>query len=114
MDTKELLAQLAKFEEATEEDIKDLATKDEQEAEDGMNLLEQEVKEDIDQENELAELKAKKRIYTKAVEALEELQNFLWEGVSPSTGKLDPDTEEFNQLINSAIAEIHSRSLAFD
>lgn len=70
--------------------------------------------EDVESENELAELKAKKRIYTKAVEALEELQNFLWEGVSPSTGKLDPDTEEFNQLINSAIAEIHSRSLAFD
>lgn len=101
--------EIKEINEVLEQAIADLANKDEMEAEDGMNIVE-----DIDSENEIAEKKAKKRIYTKAVAALEELQNFLWEGVSPSTGKLDPDTEEFNQLINSAIAEIHSRSLAFD
>ena len=43
MDTKELLEKLSqyKIKEATEEDIKDLANKDEQEAADGMNLLEE-------------------------------------------------------------------------
>lgn len=95
MDIKNLLSQMAEF--------------DEMEAPDGMNIAE-----DIEEENELAENKRKKRIYQKAIQSLEELQNFLWEGVSPATGKLDADAEEFNQLINTAIAEIHSRSLAFD
>lgn len=83
---------------------------DEMEAPNGMNIVD----ETIEEENELAENKRKKRIYQKAIQSLEELQNFLWEGVSPTTGKLDTDGEKFNQLINTAIAEIHSRSLAFD
>ena len=126
MELKELLAQLAKFDEmeaqdgmniaeATEEDIKDLANKDEQEAEDGMNLLEQETNEDIDQENEDAENRRKLRIYQKAYQALEELSNFLEEEcVDPMLGDLDEETKAFNNKINELTQEIYSRSLAFE
>lgn len=72
------------------------------------------LKEDIDTENEIAENKAKKRHYLKAVDALEELQSFLEEGIDPATGTLDEETNQFYDRITDLISEIHSRSLAFD
>ena len=65
-------------------------------------------------ENEIAENKAKKRHYLKAVDALEELQSFLEEGIDPATGTLDEETNQFYDRITDLITEIHSRSLAFD
>ena len=126
MEIKDLLAKIAEYDEmeapdgmniveATEEDIKDLANKDEQEAEDGMNLLEKETNEDIDQENEDAENKRKLRIFVKAYEALEELCDFFEdECVDPMSGKLDDETEAFNDKLHEMINEIYSRSLAFE
>lgn len=131
MDLKELLATLAQYDEmeavsgmniaeATEEDIKDLANKDEQEAADGMNLLEDDkididpqVAADIERESEIAENKAKKRIYLKAIDGLQGLEEFLMDGASPSQG-LDPETQEFIDKLQEIMAEIESRSLAFD
>lgn len=95
MDTKELLAQLAKF--------------DEMEAQDGMNLLE-----DVEEENELADKKSKKRVYLAAVEAIEKLRDELEEGIDPATGKLDAETEDFFNKLGEIVDEIQSRSYAFD
>lgn len=95
MDTKELLAQLAKF--------------DEMEAQDGMNLLE-----DVEEENELADKKSKKRVYLAAVGAIEKLRDELEEGIDPATGKLDAETEDFFNKLGEIVDEIQSRSYAFD
>lgn len=73
---------------------------DEMEAASGMNIAES--KKDL------------KAMYNKAIAALEEIQNDLWDGVSPSSNKLNKEDEEFNLLINKMIGEIHSKSLAFD
>lgn len=72
------------------------------------------IKEDIDFENEQADKKAKLRIYKKAYESLGELQGLLSEGVSPSTGKLDDETDAFYNKLTEMINEIYSRSLAFE
>ena len=73
--------------------------------------------ESVEDENEKAELKAKKRYYDAAVEALENLQNFLWDNAGPNATESslgDEDLDKFNLLLNDAIAEIHSRGLAFE
>ena len=72
------------------------------------------IKEDIDFENEQAANKAKLRIYKKAYESLEELQEVVAESLDPATGLFDDDTDEFYQLLQKCINEIHSRSLAFE
>ena len=72
------------------------------------------IKEDIDFENEQAANKAKLRIYKKAYESLEELQDLLAEDAAPSTGELDDETDAFNNKLTEMINEIHSRSLAFE
>lgn len=96
MEIKDLLAKIAEY--------------DEMEAPDGMNIVE-----DIDQENEDAENKRKLRIYKKAYEALEELCDFFEEEcIDPMTGKLDEETEAFNNQLHEVINEIYSRSLAFE
>lgn len=71
------------------------------------------IEQEIEQENELAELKAKKRIYLKAVDGLEELHEFLLGTGSPSQG-LDSETQELCDKIQELSEEIYSRSLAFD
>lgn len=70
--------------------------------------------ENVQEENEHAEMKRSWRIYTKAYESLEELQELLVEGIDPSTGKLDADTDVFYNQLTDMINEIHSRSLAFE
>ena len=70
--------------------------------------------ENVEEENEHAEMKRSWRIYTKAHESLEELQELLVEGIDPSTGKLDADTDAFYNQLTDMINEIHSRSLAFE
>lgn len=70
--------------------------------------------EDVESENELAELKAKKAKYLKVVDACEELMEFLEGCVDPATGLLDDDTNAFYQLLQEVVNETHSRSLAFD
>ena len=73
----------------------------------------QKLTEDIDFENEQAERGSALRVYQKAYMALEELQDKLEEGISPS-GSLDMETEEFYNKLQDMINEIHSRSLAFE
>lgn len=70
--------------------------------------------ENVQEENEHAEIKRSWRIYTKAYESLEELQELLVEGIDPSTGKFDADTDAFYNQLTDMINEIHSRSLAFE
>lgn len=70
--------------------------------------------EDIDSENEKAENKRKLRVYKKAYEALEELQDELDHDVDPVTGKLNDETNKFYDNITDMINEIYSRSLAFE
>ena len=70
--------------------------------------------ENVEEENEHAEMKRSWRIYTKAYESLEELQELLAEGKNPSTGKLDADTDAFYNQLTDMINEIYSRSLAFE
>lgn len=72
------------------------------------------IKEDIDFENEQAANKAKLRIYKKAYESLEELQDLLSEGADPASGNLEADTDTFYNKLTEMINEIHSRSLAFE
>ena len=95
MELKDLLAKLAEF--------------DEMEQQDGMNLLE-----DVEEENELADKKSKKRVYLAAVEAIEKLRDELEEGIDPATGKLDAETEDFFNKLGEIVDEIQSRSYAFD
>ena len=76
--------------------------------------LAQVLNEDVESENELAELKAKKRYYDAAFDAIEELRAFLEEGIDPATGTLDPETEEFHKQLGEISAEIYSRGLAFE
>lgn len=73
----------------------------------------QKLTEDIDFENEQADRRSNLRVYQKAYMALEELQDKLEEGMSPS-GTLDAETEEFYDKLQDMINEIHSRSLAFE
>ena len=101
--------EIKEINEVLEQAIADLANKDEMEAEDGMNIVE-----DIDSENEIAEKKAKKAKYLKVVDACEELMEFLEEDINPATGLLDEDTDAFYQLLQQVVNETHSRSLAFD
>lgn len=82
---------------------------DEMEQQDGMNLLE-----DVEEENELADKKSKKRVYLAAVEAIEKLRDELEEGIDPATGKLDVETEDFFNKLGEIVDEILSRSYAFD
>ena len=70
--------------------------------------------ENVEEENEHAEMKRSWRIYTKAYESLKELQELLTEGIGPSTGKLDADTNAFYNQLTDMINEIYSRSLAFE
>ena len=72
------------------------------------------LREDIESENENAERKRKLRVYTKAYEALEELEEELDHDVNPATGKLDPETDEFYNKLVDIGNEIYSRSLAFE
>lgn len=72
------------------------------------------LREDIEEENENAERKRKLRVYTKAYEALEELQEELDHDIDPATGKLDLETAEFYDRLTDIIDEIHSLSLAFE
>lgn len=76
--------------------------------------LAQVINEDVESENKLAELKAKKRYYDAAFNAIEELRVFLEEGIDPVTGTLDPETEEFHKQLGEISAEIYSRGLAFE
>ena len=94
MDVKELIASLAEF--------------DEMEAPDGMNIAE-----GVEEENEKAENKRKKRVYQKAVEALSELQDLIGEGINPAQTEADETTQFYNR-IQDLIEEIDSMSLAFD
>ena len=101
--------EIKEINEVLEQAIADLANKDEMEAEDGMNIVE-----DIDAENELADMKSKKRYYDAAFNAIEELRASLEEGIDPATGTLDPETEEFHKQLGEISAEIYSRGLAFE
>ena len=95
MDIKNLLSQMAEF--------------DEMEAPDGMNIAE-----GVEEENELAENKRRKRIYQAAADAIEKLRDLLEEGVDPATGKLDPETEAWFDKLGEVSEEIYSRAEAFN
>ena len=72
------------------------------------------INEDVTDEFEKAENKRKLKIYVKAYEALEELQDELSQGIDPVTGKLDSETDNFYNELTEIIDEIYSRSLAFE
>lgn len=95
MDVKELIASLAEF--------------DEMEAPDGMNVAES-----VEEENEIAERKRQKRVYLAAIDAIERLRDLLEEGIDPTTGKLDPETEAWFDKLGEISGEIYSRAEAFN
>jgi len=101
--------EIKEINEVLEQAIADLANKDEMEAEDGMNIVE-----DIDAENELADMKSQKRVYDKAYEALNELHLALDSGYTPSGAIADSDLISFNEKIKDLLEEIYSRGLAFE
>ena len=82
--------------------LKTLSDCDEMEATDGMNIAE-------NLQNE-----SKKKIYLNAVESIEKLRDTLEEGINPSTGKLDAETEDFFNRLGVIIDEILSRAEAFN
>ena len=54
------------------------------------------------------------RVYQKACEGLVTLMNELEDGVDPSTGSLDNETQEFYDRLSHMCEEKKSTSLAFE
>lgn len=79
-----------------------------------LEQLDEVLKETVEDENELANTKRKYRVYVKAYEGLEELQDLLEEeGINPVDGKMDAETEALYDKIQELINQIYSASLAF-
>lgn len=76
--------------------------------------LDEVLKETVEDENKLADTKRKYRVYVRAYEGLEELQDLLEEGVNPVDGKMDAETEALYDKIQELINQIYSASLAFE
>lgn len=79
-----------------------------------LEQLDEVLKETVEDENELANRKTKYRVYVRAYEGLEELQDLLEESVNPTDGKMDPETEALYDKITELINQIYSASLAFE
>lgn len=68
----------------------------------------------VEKENLEHERKSTFKVYNKAIEALEQLQDIISDSRDPFTDKLDPDTDAFYDKLVDITNEIYSRSLAFE